>query len=169
MALGILAAAGCSVAVLTKGGTRCLRDFDLFQSWPGGRIKVGASLTFDDKMKSEANEPGAAPPDDRLDALEYLHRKGIRTWVSAEPVIEGDESLWMIHRSLPWVDEYALGAISGTRSNVHWERYLGRATEMLWRAKKRFYVKEALRLLAPGVELSKEERDSETLFVEDRE
>jgi DNA repair photolyase len=57
-ALGILSAARCSVAILTKGGTRCLEDLAMFASWPDSRFKVGATLTFLSKDRSLAAEPG---------------------------------------------------------------------------------------------------------------
>ncbi|GAI64143.1 unnamed protein product [marine sediment metagenome] len=44
-ALKILLKYNIPVSILTKGGNRCLRDLDLFQSFQN-HIKVGASLTF---------------------------------------------------------------------------------------------------------------------------
>lgn len=167
-ALRILKAEGCSVAILTKGGTRCFREIDAFTSWPDGRIKVGASLTFDKDEKSLLHEPGAALPGERLEALEYLHRKGVRTWASIEPVLEASESLWMIHRSLPWTDEYALGKVSGVSPKVDWGKYLASAIEMLRGNKKRFYVKVDLQRYATNGFLRDRETNPETLFLEDR-
>jgi len=81
-ALNDLSEAGCSVAILTKGGKRCLRDLDIFLNWPDGRIKVGATLTFCDEVDSLAWEPGAALPIERRSALKALHDAGVKTWAS---------------------------------------------------------------------------------------
>ena len=59
---------GAPVAILTKGGERCLKDLDLFKKF-GDRIWVGATLTFADESKSRHWESGAALPKERLDVL----------------------------------------------------------------------------------------------------
>lgn len=45
----------------------------------------GITLISLDETYREEHEPGAAPYKERIDALEYLHDNGYRTWVSMEP------------------------------------------------------------------------------------
>ncbi|MHB9110419.1 MAG: radical SAM protein, partial [Armatimonadota bacterium] len=79
-AIEILHDTGHTVRVLTKGGTRALRDLDLFG--PGDAF--GVTLTCISPSNSEKWEPGAALPSDRITALREFHKAGIPTWVSLE-------------------------------------------------------------------------------------
>jgi DNA repair photolyase len=146
-ALEVLHGARCSVAILTKGGARCLRDLDMFRLWPDGRIKVGATLTFRNADKSVEWEPGAAAPDDRLAALRKLHEAGVKTWASIEPVIEPSESLAVIEDSLPYVDAYKVGRWNhDARANaIDWAAFGRAAVDMIRSAGKALYVKVDLR------------------------
>lgn len=170
LALGILRKAECSVAVLTKGGTRCLKDIHMFQDWPGGRVKVGATLTFESEVASREWEPGAAVPADRIEALRQLHKAGVSTWASIEPVIDPVQSLAIIEAALPYVDAYKVGKWNGDkRANaIDWAAFGKSAIEKIRNAGKQLYVKVDLRpYLEPGY-LTEAEIDTETLTLPDR-
>ena len=167
-ALGVLAEAGCSVAVLTKGGSRCLADLELFRRWPGGRIKVGASLTFADRARSAYYEPGAASSDDRLFALSELHRAGVKTWASIEPVIDAEESLKIIKASLPWVDAYKVGKLNHQGSTTDWSAFGVREAELIREAGKALYIKDDLAALLPAGFCRPGERDADAFALPDR-
>ncbi len=164
-ALHVLSDAACSVAVLTKGGTRCLDDLDLFCDWPDGRIKVGATLTLANALDSRSDEPGAALPEDRVVALRELHRAGVQTWVSIEPVIDPEQSLEMIRRSLEAVDAYKVGKLNHRRSNTDWREFGIRAVEMIREAGKSLYVKHDLRAQLPAGFCTPGESDMNTLTL----
>ncbi len=152
------------VAILTKGGTRCLRDLDLFKEF--NNIKVGVTLTFNGgNDNSKRFEPGASSPIDRLLALSVLHKNGIKTWASFEPVISPDESLNMIEFSLPHVDQYKLGKWNHDprADNIDWKEYVNSAIKILRRAGKQFYVKEDLRKYAHG--LTEQESDMDYMSL----
>lgn len=167
-ALSVLKSARCSVAILTKGGGRCLDDLDTFCEWPDGRIKVGATLTFWGKAPSAHYEPGAAMPCDRLDALRQLQEAGIKTWASIEPVIDAEESLAVIDASLPYVAAYKVGKLNHQKSAIDWKAFCVRAVEMIRRAGRKLYVKDDLRVFAPAGFLRPEECNPETVFLPDR-
>ncbi len=169
-ALGVLSAARCSVAILTKGGARCLRDLDMFRLWPDGRIKVGATLTFRNADKSMEWEPGAAAPDDRLAALQKLHEAGINTWASIEPVIDPVESLAVIETSLSYVDAYKVGRWNhDARANaIDWPAFGRAAVDMIRAAGKKLYVKDDLRPHLPHGYLTAPECDRESLSLPGR-
>ena len=163
--LKMLSEAKAMIAVLTKGGTRCLRDIDLFKSWPSP-LKVGATLTFLTPAKSEQHEPHASLPVDRLIALRELHEAGVRTWASIEPVIEPKESLAVIRESLPFVDEYKIGKLNHVENNTDWAQFLRDAVAIMREARKPFYLKEDLRAYCPpDVQLSPEECDMDYLTL----
>lgn len=167
-ALSVLKAERCSVAILTKGGARCLDDLDTFRAWPDGRIEVGATLTFMSRDRSLAEEPGAATPGERLSVLDRLHHQGIKTWASIEPVIDADESLAVIRASLSCVDAYKVGKLNHQKSAIDWKAFCVRAVEMIRSAGRKLYVKDDLRLFAPAGFLRPEECTSETVFLPDR-
>lgn len=168
--LAILSKAGCSVAILTKAGTAPLRHLDVFKTWPGGRIKVGASLTFLSESKSREWEPGAALPVDRLLGLADLKEAGIRTWASCEPVIEPAETLGIMEAAAPFVDDWAVGKLSGDpvrEKSIDWPAFAARAIPLA-RTSGRLYVKNDLRAAIPAGLLRPEECRPETIRVEPR-
>jgi hypothetical protein len=169
-ALGILSAARCSVAILTKGGARCLDDLAMFRAWPDGRVKVGATLTFRSATRCAEWELGAASPDDRLDALRQLHEAGVKTWASIEPVIDAAESLAIIEASLPYVDAYKVGKWNhDARANAtDWPAFGKAAVDMIRAAGKALYVKADLRPYMPDGYLTATECDMESLSLPDR-
>lgn len=164
-ALLALGRQSCSVAILTKGGTRCLRDLDLFTYWPDARIKIGATLTFVSSEKLAHWEPGAAKYEDRIAALETVHNAGVKTWASIEPVIEPDESLAAIERSLHCVDAYKIGKWNHAKEakQIDWADFALRAVNMVRRAGKMLYVKDDLRPFLPDGYLTKQECDCDSL------
>ena len=161
-----LAANKVPTAILTKGGMRARRDVDIFKLFED-KIKVGASLTFWNVQKSETLEPGAVRPSSRLAMLERLHQEGIQTWASIEPVIDPEESLEMIERSLPFTDHYMIGKLNHHKdieSKIDWQDYACRAVALLWKAKKQFYLKDDLARYYPCV-LPAQYRDMNFLNV----
>ena len=64
-ALKILLSGNLNVAVLTKGGKRSERDFDLLAAYKA-YIKYGATLVFADDAEALHREPGAAPTSERI-------------------------------------------------------------------------------------------------------
>lgn len=153
--LEVLADAKVPVAVLTKAGTECLKAYDTFERF-GGHIMVGQSLTFSSRSDSEAYEPGAAVPEDRIEALRVLHGRGIKTFASFEPVIDPGQSLELIEKTLDVVDIYKVGKINnyhGLDKTIDWDSFLASALDIIRSSGNRVYVKEDLRRAAPNVPL----------------
>jgi len=168
-ALELLNQYNAPVAVLSKGGKKMLRDIDVFQAF-GERIMVGTTLTFVDEGKSKEWEPGAAPPQERLDVLKELRRAGIKTLASFEPVLEISESLKLIEQTIrdDSVVHYKIGKLNnfkGLDKGKDWQGYLQEALAMLRAANKQIYVKKCLREVAPGIELFEDEVDHERYVV----
>jgi len=131
-------------AILTKGGSRCLRDAGIFARFEAP-LKVGASLTFMCADDSRDTEPFAAEPGDRIEALEALASLGVKTWVSLEPVIDPRQTLRLIAETHRFVDEYRVGKMNHHPLDVDWAAFGYAAVEMLRTYGKAFYVKEDLR------------------------
>src|SRR5262245_15619367 len=84
---------GLGFCALTKGGSRALRDIDLFRT---DRDAFASTLTSLDDAVSLEWEAGAALPQDRIDTLRRFHDAGIFTWVSLEPVYDTETTLEII-------------------------------------------------------------------------
>lgn len=167
-ALSILRLSSCSVAILTKGGTRCLDDLRTFVDWPDGRIKVGATLTMFERATSHEFEPGAADPDDRIAALRVLHEAGVRTWASIEPVVIPCQSLEIIRRSLPYVDAYKVGKLNHVKNTTDLACFAKAAVEMIRDAGRALYVKNDLRPFLPAGYLTEDESNADRLSIQPR-
>lgn len=156
-ALSLLSKYHVPTAILTKGGKRCLKDVDIFKSF-GEHFQIGYTLTFMDEKKSLEWEPGAAIPEERLQVLKELHDNGLQTFVSCEPVIEPEETLKLIERTITdnSVDIYKVGKLNNYRGldkTIDWTDFLQKALEMIRGAGKRVYVKQDLRIAAHSVRL----------------
>lgn len=153
------------VAVITKAGTKALRDLDVFKDFDD-RIMVGTTLTFLTPEKSKEWEPDAAMPQDRLELLRILKANGIKTHASFEPVVEIEESLKLIELTAKenLVDHYKIGKINnykGMDKGKDWEGYLNKVLAILRPANKEIYVKCGIRALCPNIKLTKEEMNAD--------
>lgn len=68
-----------------------LRDLDLIQSAPD--IEAGFSITTADDRIRQIFEPYAPTIEDRIEALDTLHRAGVRTYAMIAPMLPGAEGL----------------------------------------------------------------------------
>lgn len=151
------------VAILTKGGNRIFRDMDVIKKFL--TIKVGATLTFDNDKDSAEWEPGAALPGERIEMLSRMHDEGIKTWVSIEPVVIPEQSIALIKKTLPFVDQYKVGRWNhDSRANtIDWAKFGNEAVSILRAAGKQFYIKNDLAIFLRG--LTKEETTADLLAI----
>jgi DNA repair photolyase len=133
-----------SVNILTKGGPRSTRDFDLLAQDPKSRY--GVTLTFLNHEDSLKWEPAAALPRERMDALKQAHGLGIRTWASLEPVIDPDQSLQIIRETKDFVDEYKIGRWNHDpeADKIDWKAFTEKAVELCRNLGKKYYLKKDL-------------------------
>jgi hypothetical protein len=104
--LKILIKRGLAICTLTKGGTRALRDLDLFRP---KRDAFACTLTSLDDRFSKKWERNAALPGDRIKALRKFHDAGIFTWVSLEPTLDVKSSLALVEATHEFVDLFKVG------------------------------------------------------------
>lgn len=88
--LEILGQASWPVTVQTRSPL-VLRDIDILKE--AGDCEVGLTVTTKDDAIRKLFEPNAPPIKDRLNALEGLHRAGIRTYAMIAPMLPGVEGL----------------------------------------------------------------------------
>lgn len=127
--------------LLTKGGTKAARDFDLYSDndW------FACSLTYFDKKKSLEIEPRAAVPSDRIEALKIARDIGIKTWVSFEPTLDEEETYKLYEESKQYVDFYKVGKVSQYRTDVDWDVFTNRIADMMEADRQSFFLKHDLR------------------------
>ncbi len=147
-AIEILNGHGIPVSVLTKGGLRSARDLDLLQKHPLNAY--GVTLTLDNKVDSEAWEPGTASPAERIEVLRLAHEMGIRTWISCEPVVEPCQTLDVIRWAAPWADHIKVGKLNyhPRAAEIDWKRFHADAVDLLRSIGKPYTIKSDLRRAA---------------------
>jgi len=141
-AIQILHNYGLNVMILTKGGRRAERDFDLLT----GNDWFGVTLTNLDDTLSLKWEPGATLPGERIQSLRLAHEKGIKTWVSLEPVLYPDVALDIIKQTHTFVDRFKVGVLNyHPRSReIDWHTFAHNVKDLLTELKCEYYLKNDL-------------------------
>ena len=139
------------VCILTKAGLRSTRDFDLFR--PGDQYAT--TLTFTDEEMRQRIEPGAAPMEERIKALQIAHDEGIFTWVSCEPVIMPRQTLQLIRETADFVDHFKVGKLNHNyrdspqyipeAEGINWAMFGAEAIDLLQQLNKSYYIKDDLK------------------------
>lgn len=140
---------GLGFCTLTKGGSRALRDLDLFRR---DRDAFASTLTSTDDAFSLKWESGAALASDRMATLRKFHDAGIFTWVSLEPTIDVEESLRVVDQTHEFVDLYKVGRVNyvGITKTTDWCSYTLRMIEKLQALGKAHYIKADLQPFLPA-------------------
>jgi DNA repair photolyase len=138
----LLKAAGNHVQILTKGGRAAERDFDLLDE----NDRFGITYAgYNENWKSIAKEePNAASPNDRIISLMNARKRGIKTWVSFEPVLNTEDVLVQL-QNIPTNVDVKIGKLNYHKSDNNWGTFGRRAEQICkWRGLK-YYIKDSLR------------------------
>jgi len=149
-ALKILAENDLGFCTLTKGGTRALRDLDLFRR---DRDAFAVTLTSLDGAFAAKWERRAAAPWDRIEALMQFKRAGIFTWMSLEPTLDIEHSLAVVDATHEHVDLYKVGKANYLKEitrTTDWRDYTLRMIEKLNALGVRHYIKHDLQEFLPA-------------------
>jgi DNA repair photolyase len=132
-----------NVMILTKGGKRAERDFDLLTA----EDKFGVTLTTLDSSHSLQWEPGATLPEERIDTLRKAHNLGIGTWVSLEPVIYPETALEIIRQTHTYIDMFKVGPLNyhPHSKTIDWHKFALDVEGLLKQLGCAYYLKEDLR------------------------
>jgi DNA repair photolyase len=136
-----------SFSVLTKGGTRALRDIDLFRP---DRDAFASTVTSLDDATSLRWECNAALPADRIASLRAFHDAGIFTWVSLEPTLDAETSLAIVRKTHRFVDLYKIGKLNYAASVTDWQDYTLRMIELCSKLGVKHYIKRDLAQFLPA-------------------
>lgn len=140
--IALLKGSGNNVQILTKSAE--MRDFDLLTSddWYG--------VTIDGCNESGHNEKSATPLS-RYMALNEAHRKGIKTWVSFEPVINAENVLKTIKSISHFIDKVKIGKLNYHPSDINWADFGRKAESLCQQLGIDYYIKDSLRKEMEGV------------------
>ena len=132
----LIKGSGNHVKILTKGYVEAQRDFDLL----GENDQFGVTITGGEK-----EEPGSARETTRELNLIYAHERGIKTWVSCEPVLDVYLVLNSIRRLDSVVDHWAIGKLNHRPSSIDWADFGRRAEELCQALGRSYTIKDDLR------------------------
>lgn len=123
---------GNNVQILTKGDGS--RDFDLLDEndWYG--------ITLDG-IGNGLNPLWRA----RVDALAEAHSRGIKTWISFEPVTNEREFFINLHFVAAIADRVKIGKLNYHKSDINWAEFGRKAEELCQKLGLDYYIKESLR------------------------
>ncbi len=144
-AIEILHDNGLKVSILTKGGKRLERDFDLLIKNPE-LSEYGTTLVFIDDKWQKKIESFAASTSERIESLKKAHGAGIYTYVLLEPVWFTEQSLKLIDLTKDFVDIYKIGKLNYLKQqyNIDWQKFLTNVKEKLDSYGKEYYIKNDL-------------------------
>jgi hypothetical protein len=146
--LKTIQAHGMGICTLTKGGSRALRDLDLFRP---DRDAFASTLTSLDPEFSRKWETKAQLPEDRIATLRKFHDAGIFTWVSLEPTLDVEASLQIVRETHGFVDLLKIGRVNylPMTKTTDWRDYTLRMVDLCQQLNVRHYVKEDLQGYLP--------------------
>lgn len=129
---------GNHVQILTKGDGS--RDFDLLDQndWYGVTISCGMS-------QCAHSEPFAESPPTRRLSIMRAKERGIKTWVSFEPVINAEYVLSNIESYYDWFDRIKIGKLNYYKSDIDWAKFGRDAESICQRLGIDYYIKDSLR------------------------
>lgn len=124
----LLKDSGNHVQILTKGDGS--GDFDLLDEndWYG--------ITLD-------GSEGIACK--RVEKLLAAHNRGIKTWVSFEPVVNAETVLAQIETVAPFTDKVKIGKLNYHKSDINWKEFGEKAEALCKKLGLNYYIKDALR------------------------
>lgn len=146
-AIKILHSHNLKLTILTKGGRRSERDFDLLSARPE-LSSYGATLVFSDETLRQEIEPNAAPTKERIQALDIAHNEfKIPTWASFEPVWEAEQSLELMREAIDYIDFFKIGKLNyhPQSKNVDWKQFAIDSIRLMNENNKQYYIKDDLR------------------------
>lgn len=132
----LLKAHGNHVQILTKG--HGYRDFELLD----GNDWFGVTISGAD---SERVEPYAASTPQRILELSAAHKRGIKTWVSFEPVVNAEKVLGILSDWHSIMDKVKIGKLNYHPSDINWKQFGKDAEALCQKLGLDYYIKDSLR------------------------
>lgn len=129
---------GNHVQILTKSDGR--RDFDLLD----GKDWYGVTISTMGLLAREV-EPKAVPPEIRMWELVEAKQRGIKTWVSFEPVIHERDIYTTLDVFHPYIDKVKIGKLNYHPSDINWKEFGIKVSAVCEAYHLDYYIKDSLR------------------------
>ncbi|MCJ7698533.1 MAG: hypothetical protein MUO73_09425 [Thermoplasmata archaeon] len=145
-AINIFLLEGLNITILTKGGLRSMRDFDIISTYKD-QVTYACTLVFENEQERQYYEKGSATPTkERIKALMAAHDLGLKTWASLEPVFEPDQTMELIWDTKDYVDLYKVGTLNYHERTkiINWTMFRRDVIALLESLKKPYYIKQDL-------------------------
>lgn len=136
-----------TATVLTKGGEKAMRDFDILER---NKWKFGTTLSHLSDAIQREWEPNARTVDSRIIAIRHANKRGIKTWMSVEPVMDTTEALKLIALLYREVDFWKIGKMNYHKTGIDWAKFLVDVTELCDRLGLDYYIKKELAKFGKG-------------------
>jgi DNA repair photolyase len=119
-----------------------LRDLDLFLQFK--KIKVGFTVTTDDERIAKLFEPKASSVKERLNALQKINSKGIRTFVFVGPLLPGspEKLVQLLEGKTDKIYIDKMNYLDTIRGFYHHQNLEGAATDKFFRQHKERFIDE---------------------------
>lgn len=131
----VIKESGNHVQILTKGSGA--RDFDLLDDndWYG--VTITGALTSQKVVSATESE--------RMFDLLRAKSRGIKTWVSFEPVLNAEAVLECISATYAWFDKAKIGKLNYYPSDIDWKKFGEEAESLCKTLGLDYYIKDSLR------------------------
>ena len=134
---------GNHVQILTKGGRRAERDFDLLDKYDMfGVTYCGYGPT---EFVKNPHEPNAGMPMVRLLTIEKAREERIGTWISFEPVLNAKDVLYVLENDVALNTAVKIGKLNYHPSSINWHDFGRKAEAICKRRGLTYYIKDGLR------------------------
>jgi DNA repair photolyase len=131
---------GNYVQILTKGYETAQRDFDLLDAGDSFGVTISG-----DRGEWEPIAKDLSLRAWRVINIAAAHSRGIKTWVSCEPVLEPEAIYGSIKSMSELVDLWRIGKLNHCKSDIDWYVF-GHEVEGLCKSLNvNYYIKEDLR------------------------
>ena len=142
-ALEILIKNDLRFTVLTKGGDRVRRDWDLLSTYP--KCSIGQTIVFSNQSSADYWEPNASPLYERFELAKDAHEAGIKTWVSLEPVIYPQEALDVVKLLHTYIDHWKVGPVHYvSEMKIDWQQFKIDIENLFANVKADYFLKQEL-------------------------
>lgn len=131
-----------NVVILTKGGERSMRDFDILTT----KDAYATTLTCDNDADSLKWERNAGLPKERVVALYEASKLGIETWVSFEPVIYPEQTKHLLQATKSFVGHYKVGTMNyhPQGKTINWRQFGNDMKNIMDAQEIKYYFKNDL-------------------------
>jgi DNA repair photolyase len=91
-------------------------------------------------------EPNAGTPNQRINNLKVAKRKGIKTWLSLEPIIDINQALKVIGQTYEFTDFYGVGKLNYNKhqKTINWKNAKEKIINELEKRDKQYLIHKSL-------------------------